>query len=111
VVSLLLLEGAALVLLAMGLVIKGVTTGSDVEWYVLSGVVLFLMAGGAGLIFAAKSFTDHKNYGRSPAILANLIALGVSKYMYEGEFHRAAIALALIAATTVVCAVSIKPAA
>lgn len=109
VISLLRLEAAGIFYLAIAMIVKGLTVGSDVEWYVLSGVVLFLIAGGTGLIYCAKSFKDHRNYGRAPAILANLIALGVSKYMFEGEWHRAAISLAIIAATIVVCAVSIRP--
>jgi hypothetical protein len=110
VISLLSLEAAGMLFFAIALIIKGITVGSDVEWYVLSGVVLFLIGGGAGLVFCAKSFKDHRNYGRAPAILANLIALGCSKYMFEGEWHRAAITLALVSATVVICAVSIKPA-
>lgn len=110
VVALLTLEAVGMLFFALALIIKGITVGSDVEWYVLSGVVLFLIGGGAGLFFCAKSFRDHRNYGRAPAILANLIALGCSKYMFEGEWHRAAISLALISATVVICAVSIRPA-
>jgi hypothetical protein len=48
-------------------------------------------------------------YGRAPAVLANLIAIGVSKYIFEAGFWWAALPLALYAALTIYCAVSIVP--
>ena len=48
-------------------------------------------------------------YGRAPAVLANLIAIGVSKYIFEAGFWWAALPLTLYAALTIYCAVSIIP--
>jgi membrane protein YdbS with pleckstrin-like domain len=67
------------------------------------------LAGGFGLLLAANGFKARRMYGRAPAVLANLIAIGVSKYIFEAGLWWAALPLALFAALTVYCAVSIIP--
>ena len=47
--------------------------------------IVFLLLGGIGLFFAGRGFLQHRNYGRGPTVLANLIAMGVAYYMIDGE--------------------------
>jgi DNA-directed RNA polymerase beta subunit len=67
------------------------------------------LSGGIGLLVAAHGFKSLRMYGRAPAVLANLIAIGVAKYMFEAGLWWAAVPLTLYAVITIFCAVSIIP--
>ncbi len=95
------IEGVLLLCLALYLIYRGLTS-EVVEGDALIAQVIFLLLGGVGLLAAARSFKMGKKYGRSPTILANLIALGVSNYMREGERIELAAPLALVALLTIV---------
>jgi len=109
VVALLRIEGAFILSLGLFLIVKGLIDGGEIEWFVISGILALALVGGFGLLFAANGFKSKKNNGRAPAVLANLIAIGVSKYIFEAGFWWAALPLALYAALTIYCAVSIVP--
>jgi len=109
VVALLRLEGIVILALGLFLIVKGLISGGLIEWFVISGILALAFIGGFGLLFAAKGFKTKKMYGRAPAVLANLIAIGVSKYIFEAGFWWAALPLTLYAALTIYCAVSIIP--
>ena len=68
----------------------------------LSAEIVFGLLGATGLWFCAKGFKDKKSYGRAPAVLANLIALGVSYYMISGSLLIVGIPLLLLATVTLV---------
>ena len=70
----------------------------------LSAEIVFGLLGAAGLWFCANGFTSKKSYGRAPAVLANLIALGVSYYMISGSLLIVGIPLLLLATVTLVSA-------
>lgn len=57
----------------------------------------FAAIGSAGLFFAARGFARGKNYGKSPALLANLIALGVAYYQIQGQFYIGAVIILSLA--------------
>ncbi len=95
------IEGVLLLSLAIYLIYRGLTS-EVVEGDALIAQVIFLLLGGVGLLAAARSFKMGKKYGRAPTILANLIALGVSNYMREGERIKLAAPLALVALLTIV---------
>jgi hypothetical protein len=109
VVTLLRIEGISILALGLFLIIKGLVDGGGIEWFVISGILALAIVGGLGLLLAAKGFKSKKMYGRAPAVLANLIAIGVSKYIFEAGFWWAALPLTLYAALTIYCAVSIIP--
>ena len=109
VVALLRIEGAFVLALGLFLIIKGLRDGGAIEWFVISGILAIALSGGFGLLAAAHGFKSKKMYGRAPAVLANLIAIGVSKYIYEAGFWWAALPLTLYAALTIYCAISIIP--
>lgn len=108
-VALLRIEGISILALGLFLIIKGLVDGGGIEWFVISGILALAIVGGLGLLLAAKGFKSKKMYGRAPAVLANLIAIGVSKYIFEAGFWWAALPLTLYAALTIYCAVSIIP--
>ena len=109
VVALLRIEGISILALGLFLIIKGLIDGGGIEWFVISGILALAIVGGLGLLLAAKGFKSKKMYGRAPAVLANLIAIGVSKYIFEAGFWWAALPLTLYAALTIFCAVSLVP--
>ena len=107
VVALLRIEGISILALGLFLIIKGLVDGGGIEWFVISGILALALSGGFGLLAAAHGFKTQRMYGRAPAVLANLIAIGVSKYIFEAGFWWAALPLTLYAALTIYCAVSI----
>jgi hypothetical protein len=109
VVALLRIEGISILALGLFLIIKGLVDGGGIEWFVISGILALAIVGGLGLLLAAKGFKSKKMYGRAPAVLANLIAIGVSKYIFEAGFWWAALPLTIYAALTIYCAVSLVP--
>ena len=109
VVTLLRIEGISILALGLFLIIKGLVDGGGIEWFVISGILALAIVGGLGLLLSAKGFKSKKMYGRAPAVLANLIAIGVSKYIFEAGFWWAALPLTIYAALTIYCAVSLVP--
>lgn len=101
-VTLLRIEGISILGLGSFLIVKGLVTDRAIEWFVISGILMLAVAGGIGLLVSAKGFKDRKNYGRAPAILANLIAIGVSKYMFEANLWWIALPIALISAVVII---------
>ena len=107
VVTLLRIEGVFILGLGFYLILKGLTTEGSIEWFVISGILFMTFFGGIGLWFSANGFKNKKMYGRAPAVLANLIAIGVSKYIFEAGFWWAAIPLSLYSAIVIYCAVTL----
>ena len=109
VIALLRIEGILILMLGLYLIIKGLIDGGGIEWFVISGILALALSGGIGLLVAAHGFKSLRMYGRAPAVLANLIAIGVAKYMFEAGLWWAAVPLTLYAVITIFCAVSIIP--
>jgi hypothetical protein len=97
--KLLYIEGTVVLALGAWMLILGFTHENR-EILPLLGVLLFCIIGGLGLIQCGRGYKDGKDYGKAPAILANLIALGVVKYQIEAGLYYVAIPLALLAVTT-----------
>ncbi len=70
----------------------------------LGAEIVFGFVGSAGLWVCARGFKEGKSFGRAPAVLANLIALGVSYYMIQGNFLLVGIPLAVLSIVTIVSA-------
>jgi hypothetical protein len=101
VASLLFVEAGVVVLLALWLVVLTFTTDS-LEVLPFLGVLLFALFGGGGLLLCGLFYKSGKYYGRAPAVLANLIALGVVSYQIEAHLWFVAIPLAALAGTTLI---------
>ena len=97
--SLLFSEGALVLALGGWLLVLGFTHENR-EILPLLGVLLFAIAGGLGLIQCGRGYKAGKNYGKAPAVLANLIALGVVKYQVEAGLYYLAIPLTALSVAT-----------
>lgn len=87
------LESFLVLSLALYMIALGFT--HDKEWPPYLGVIAFALIGSAGLFFLARGIKESKRWAISPAILANLIALGVAYYQIQGSFY--------IGATVILC--------
>jgi len=103
---LLYIEAAIVLALALWLVELGITHHQK-EIAPLLGVIIFAVLGSAGLFASARGYKNGKNYGRSPAILANLIALGVAYFQIQGHFYLGAIVILPLAVPIIYLAFSI----
>jgi hypothetical protein len=108
VASLLFVEAGVVVLLALWLLVLTFTTDSF-ELLPFLGVLLFALLGAAGLAASAMGYRRGKYFGRSPAVLANLIALGVVSYQVEAHLWFVAIPLTALAGTTLIAALRAIP--
>lgn len=70
----------------------------------LVGEILFGIIGALGLLACSVGFQRRKSFGRAPAVLANLIALGVSYFMITGGLVSLGIPLAILAIITFLAA-------
>lgn len=103
VASLLLVE--AVVIAALGVWLIALTIKAEsFELSPLLGELLFVVLGSAGLATSAIGYRRGKYFGRAPAILANLIALGVVSYQMQAGLWFVAIPLAALALATLVAA-------
>lgn len=107
--TLLRVEAAAVLSLGIFLLVKSLVTTPEAP-AALIGEVAFAILGCVALATAAHGFATGRNYGRSPAILANLIALGVSTFQMQAHLWALAIPLALVALITLILALSVTPA-
>ena len=108
VASLLFVESAVIVGLALWLIVL-TFTHDNVEMLPLLGVLLFAFLGAGGLAASAIGYRRGKYFGRSPAVLANLIALGVVSYQIEAHLWFVAIPLAALAGTTLIAVLRAIP--
>ena len=106
VATLLYIEAAIVLALAIWLVTLGFTHDNR-ELAPLIGVIVFALLGAGGLFASGRGYKTGKNYGRSPAILANLIAVGVAYYQIQGHFYFGAVVILLLALPTLYFAFSI----
>ena len=66
--------------------------------------IVFGALGAAGLWGCAIGFQKARSFGRAPAVLANLIALGVSYYMITGNFLIVGVPLLFLSLLTIISA-------
>ncbi len=110
VASLLFVEAVVIALLGLWLIFLTLTvTNEGFEIRVLLGVLLFVLLGSGGLAAAAIGYRRGKYFGRAPAVLANLIALGVVFYQVQAGLWIVAAPLAVLASATLVAALRAIP--
>ena len=75
----------------------------------LFGVLFFVLLGCGGLAAAAFGYRRGKYFGRSPAVLANLIALGEVSYQVQAGLWLVAAPLAILATITLIAVLRAIP--
>ena len=103
-IRLLRLESLILAALLLYLIYETFTATVTV-WSALIAEMVFAALGSVGMYFASLGYVKEKSFGRAPAVLANLIALGVSYYMITGKLLIFGIPLAILAIATITCAI------
>jgi len=98
--SLLFLESAFSLGLSLYMIALGFT--HDKDWLPYLSVTGFAFAGSAALFALARGVKSGKRWANSPAILANLIALGVAKYQFEAGAYWLAVPISAMAITVIV---------
>jgi len=108
-VLLLRIEGA--ILLALALYLATASTFKTVTHPgALGAEIAFAILGAAGLYLCSLSYSRGTSWGRSPAVLANLIAIGVSYFMFGGKLYITAIPLLVLAAASLfACLLGYRP--
>lgn len=108
VASLLFVESAVIGALGVWLIVLTITADSF-EFLPLLGVLLFIALGSGGLAISAVGYRRGKYFGRSPAVLANLIALGVVSYQIQAGLWFIAVPIAVLATATLAAALRAIP--
>lgn len=108
VASLLFIEAGVVLALAGWLVVLTFTADSF-ELLPFLGVLLFALLGAGGLAASAIGYRRGKYFGRSPAVLANLIALGVVSYQLQAHLWFVAVPLGALAGATLIAALRAIP--
>jgi hypothetical protein len=106
VATLLSIEAGIVLALGLWLIFFSFTHENE-ELAPLLGEISFAAIGAVGLFVAGRGYRNGKNYGRSPAILSNLIALGVAYYQIQGAFYIGAVIILILALPTLYFAFSI----
>jgi hypothetical protein len=96
----LLLESVLVLALGVYMVALGFT--HDKAWMPYLSVIGFAFVGSAALFTLSKGVKEGKHWANSPAILANLIALGVAKYQFEAGVYWLAVPITAMAVTVIV---------
>ena len=106
-----LLLGEALVVLSLAiyLVVQNFIADNVDDRHALIGEIIYANAGAAVLGLLAYGFYKNKRAQRAPAVLINLIFLGVSTYMFSEGLIILGLVTFLISAATVVTAISVIP--
>jgi hypothetical protein len=106
VATLLYIEAGIVLALGLWLIFFSFTHENE-EIAPLLGEISFAIIGALGLFVAGRGYARGKNYGRSPAILSNLIALGVAYYQIQGSFYIGALVILVLALPILYLAFSI----
>ena len=91
------------------LIIQNFIADNVDDRHALLGEIIYATVGAAVLALLAFGFHKNKKAQRSPAVLINLIFLGVSTYMFGEGLWLLGLLTLLVAGTTVVAAISVIP--
>lgn len=106
--TLLYIEAGVLASLASWLIVLTAINQST-ELAPLFGELFFAVLASAVLVLSAVGYSRGKNFGRSPTVLINLIALGVGFFQIQGHFWVGAIVIFALAIPTLYFSLRIIP--
>ena len=107
--ALLLIEALIVLALDFYLILQNFIADNIDDQHALVGEIIYATAGAAVLGLLAYGFYKNKRAQRAPAVLINLIFLGVSTYMFSEGLIILGLVTFIISALTVVTAVSVIP--
>jgi membrane protein YdbS with pleckstrin-like domain len=102
-----LLLAEAVLVLSLGIFMIALGFTHDKDWLPYLSVTGFALAGAVALYFLYRGVKEGKRWANSPAILANLIALGVAKYQFEAGAYWLAIPITAVALLVIITVLSI----
>lgn len=97
-----LLLAEAVLVLSLGIYMIALGFTHDKDWLPYLSVTGFALVGAVALYFLSRGVKEGKRWANSPAILANLIALGVAKYQLEAGAYWLAVPISAMALAVVV---------
>ena len=97
-----LLLAESVVVLALGIYMIALGFTHDKAWMPYLSVTGFAFAGAVALFFLSRGVKESKRWANSPAILANLIALGVAKYQFEAGAYWLAVPITAMAVSLII---------
>ena len=107
--ALLVIEALVVFALDLYLIVQNFIADNVDDRHALIGEIIYATAGAAVLGLLAYGFYKNKRAQRAPAVLINLIFLGVSTYMFSEGLIILGLVTFIISALTVVTAVSVIP--
>ena len=96
-----LLLAESVLVLSLGIYMIALGFTHDKAWMPYLSVTGFAFAGAVALFYLSRGVKEGKRWANSPAILANLIALGVAKYQFEAGAYWLAVPIAAMAVSLV----------
>lgn len=102
-----LLLSESVLVLSLGIFMIALGFTHDKDWLPYLSVTGFALVGAVALYFLYRGVKEGKRWANSPAILANLIALGVAKYQFEAGAYWLAVPITLMAITVVITLVTV----
>ena len=98
-----LLLAEAVLVLSLGIYMVALGFTHDKAWMPYLSVTGFAFVGAIALFYLSRGVKEGKRWANSPAILANLIALGVAKYQFEAGAYWLAVPITAMAVSVVFC--------
>ena len=92
----------SILVLALGIYMIALGFTHDKAWMPYLSVIGFAFVGSVALFALSRGVKNGKRWANSPAILANLIALGVAKYQFEAGAYWLAVPITAMAITVIV---------
>jgi len=100
--SFLLLMVESVLIFALGIYMVALGFTHDKDWLPYLSVTGFAFVGAVAMFALAQGAKIGTRWANSPAILANLIALGVAKYQFEAGVYWLAGPISIMAITVIV---------
>jgi membrane protein YdbS with pleckstrin-like domain len=102
-----LLFAESVLVLSLGIYMIALGFTHDKDWLPYLSVTGFALVGAVALYFLYRGVKEGKRWANSPAILANLIALGVAKYQFEAGAYWLAVPISAVALCIIITLLSI----
>ena len=107
--SLLFFEGLVVLSLDGYLIIQNFIADNVADRHALLGEIIYATFGALILFFLGWGFFKEKTFTRAPAVLLNLIFLGISTYVFSERLILIGLATLLISISTLASAISVIP--